>query len=265
MNVALIGYGAIGQHLVKALTPEESARISHLLVRPRRVAEIRGQVAEEIKIVSGAAEIGAPIPELAIEVAGQDAVAEHGAAILLRGIDLVIVSVGTLADPILYDRLRGAAAKGGAKLLIPAGAVAAIDGLAAAREGGLDWVTYTSRKPPLAWKGTPGEDICDLDALDEAVQLFEGRADDAALLYPKNANVAATVALAGAGFERTKVRLIADPEAPGNIHQIEAAGAFGRFAIELEGRPLPGNPRTSSLTAFSVLRAIRNRAGLVEI
>lgn len=73
------------------------------------------------------------------------------------------------------------------------------------------------------------------------------------------------MALAGLGFEKTQVRLLADPTARGNHHCIEAEGAFGSFTIEIEGQPLPGNPRTSSLTAFSVLRAIRNRAGPVEI
>jgi aspartate dehydrogenase len=264
LNVLLIGHGAIAQEVLKRLDPDEPARVAAILVREHRLAETRAALPEAIEVVSSLDDLRA-LPDLAAECAGHAGVVDHGAAVLRRGIDLIVISIGALADKALYGELAAAAADGGAKLLLPAGAVAGADALAAARVGGLDRVVYASRKPPRAWKGTPGEDVADLDNLESETVLFEGAADEAAKLYPQNANVAATIALAGAGFDATSVRLIADPQAPGNIHQVHAEGTFGAFDIEVRGKTLPDNPKTSALAAYSVVAAIRRRAAAIEV
>ena len=264
MNVLLIGYGAISQEVLKHIGPHEPARITGVLVRPARLGETRAALPDNIEVVADLDDLRT-VPDLAAECAGHQAVAQHGAEILRRGIDLVVISIGSLSDPALYDELSRAAIDGRAKLLLPAGAVAGADALAAARVGGLTRVTYTSRKPPAAWKGTPAENEHDLAAMTEETILLEGKADEAARLYPQNANVAATIALAGAGFDHTDVRLIADPAAGGNIHQLHVEGAFGEFDMEIRGKPLPDNPKTSTLAAHSVIHTIRNKAGAIEI
>lgn len=264
MNVMLIGYGAISREVLKHIGADEPARISAILVRPARLDETRAGLPDDIEVVADLDDL-CVVPDLAAECAGHRAVAQYGAEILRRGIDLVVISIGSLSDRALYDDLARAAIEGRAKLLLPAGAVAGADALAAARVGGLTRVTYTSRKPPAAWKGTPAEKEHDLASMTEETQLLEGAADEAARLYPQNANVAATIALAGAGFDKTEVRLVADPDARGNIHQLHAEGAFGEFDIVIRGKPLPDNPKTSTLAAHSVIHAIRNKAGVIEI
>ncbi len=77
--------------------------------------------------------------------------------------------------------------------------------------------------------------------------------------------MAGAVALAGLGFENTEVELVADPESPGNVHEIEVEGTAGRFAISLQGRPSRTNPKTSALAALSVARALLNLDATIVI
>ena len=200
-----------------------------------------------------------PLPEVAlvVEAAGHAALASYGPEAVARGQDLLIASVGALADPELEERLFAAAAAGAGRIILPAGALVGIDALAAAREGGLDTVTYTAHKPAATL--VPDRRLTGPEVI------LDGTAREAARAFPKSSNVAATVALAGIGFERTRVQVIADPELTTNRHTVTAHGAFGSFEARVDGLPLPDNPRSSSLTAMSLLRAIRNRAAAVVV
>ena len=131
----------------------------------------------------------------------------------------------------------------------------------AAKVGTLRNVTYVGRKPPSGWKGSPAEAKLDLDDLSPGEHVhFDGTARDAATQYPKNANVAAAVALAGVGFDDTRVLLIADPALDENVHEVRAAGDFGQFSFEIRGNALPDNPRSSALAAMSVVAVVEREA-----
>lgn len=201
-----------------------------------------------------------PQVPLLVEVAGHRGLAEYGERALAQGSDLIVASIGALADATLHDRITAASGPPGSgrgRLFLPAGALGAIDALAAAREGGLRRVVYTARKPAAIL-------AADANFSGETV-LLNGTAREAALAFPKSSNVAATVALAGLGFDKTEVRVIADPTLNSNIHIVEAEGAFGSFTFRIEGLPLPDNPRSSSLTAMSILRAVCNLGSAIVI
>jgi aspartate dehydrogenase len=252
---AVVGYGAITREIVKVMAGRgDLGRLTGVLGKPAQLAQRRAEAAGRFPVVDDAAALCAGRPAVVLECAGHGGIAAHGAAVLGAGIDLVVCSVGALADPGLAAALRRAAA-GRARILIPAGAIAGIDGLIAARTAGLAAVTYTSIKPPPAWRGTPAERILDLDAVAAATPFFAGTAREAARDYPQNANVGATVAFAGLGLDRTRVRLVADPAAAGPLGIIEADGAFGRFRFEILAYAAPDNPKTSLLTAHSMLAA----------
>ena len=122
---------------------------------------------------------------------------------------------------------------------------------------------YTGTKPAMAWDGAPGAQGIDLAGLATAVAIFEGTAAEAARLFPRNANVAASVALAGLGMQETRVCLVADPAGSTNRHALEAEGSFGRLSLELENAPLPENPKTSALAASSLVQAIRRQTSAI--
>ncbi len=259
MNIILIGYGAIACHVARSLAAgSPPVKIGWVLCREGRKEAAAQALGSGVIPVNSVDEIAQPV-DLALECGGHAALGQHGPGLLARGIDVITVSNGALADNDLAIRLDQAAREGDAVLELVSGAIGATDAIAAASTGTISKLVYRGRKPPASWKGSPAEQLLDLDNLDRPECHFAGTAREAALRYPKNANVAATVALAGSGLDKTEVELIADPGVSGNIHEIELVGDFGEMSFTINGNPLPGNPKSSALTAMSVVAAVHRR------
>jgi aspartate dehydrogenase len=261
-QLMMIGYGAMAQEVAKHLPPELS--LHWVLVPARSVAAVQARLGTAIQVISSVAQCDGQ-PDFVIEVAGQSALREHAEQILQRGWSLGVISVGALTDSALYERLQATAEHYQAKLHLLAGAIAGIDGLAAAKIGGLHKVLYQGRKSPRSWQGSAAEQMIDLAHVTVATTFFRGTAREAAAKFPANANVAATIALAGLGMDDTMVELMVDPSIQQNKHTLFAEGAFGELQIEMMGQPLASNPKTSTLAALSVVRACRNYLLAVQV
>lgn len=271
VRIGLIGLGTIGKSLAQAITENlaGNATLEAVLVRPANLEPARLFLTDlglDPLLSSDPEEFFEAGTTLVVEAAGQEAVRLYGSEALMTGRDLLVCATGAFTDDSLFEGLAGLARQYGRRLIIPSGAIGGIDALASAALAGLDEVSVITRKPPLAWVGTAAEESFDLAAIRaEAVCLFEGPAREAVRKFPQNVNVAATLACAGVGLDRTTVRIYADPTINRNYHEIHFSGRSGSFKIEICGNPSPDNPRTSALTAYSVIKTIRNLTSPVII
>ena len=247
VTLGLIGYGTIAREIVSAF-PQGSVRWVALLRE--------GACPALPPNVGAVTQLDALIgirPRAVVEAAGQEAVAAYAPALLEAGIPTVIASVGALSDPGLAARLAEASRSGGARFVLPSGALGGLDYLRAIAALPDARVRYTSRKPPAAWAAELAS--AGLSADNGAITLFEGAPAEAARLYPRNLNAAFAVALA-AGAGKVTVRVVADPKAAGNTHEIEAESAAGTASFRFVNAPSPGNPKTSALTALSLVATL---------
>ena len=136
-------------------------------------------------------------------------------ALLDAGIGVVVLSAGALVDDDLREaRGAGRRAARGALLYVPSGGIGGLDALKTACLAGVDEVSIQVAKPPAAWKGirVRGSTAAStLDAAERPRTLFEGPAREGVPHFPQNVNIAAVLALAGIGMDRTRLKVVADP------------------------------------------------------
>jgi aspartate dehydrogenase len=75
--------------------------------------------------------------------------------------------------------------------------------------------------------------------------------------FPANVNIAAVLSLAGIGFDRTHLKVVADPALRFNTHFITVRGRTGTIELRFESVPSPDNPKTALLACYSALAAFR--------
>jgi aspartate dehydrogenase len=266
-TVGLFGCGTIGNKLAGAFA--DGTVHAELSVAYDRNPPRREQVADLFDDPPVLAEAPAELLEadLVVEAADQSAVGEIAVRTLESGTDLMLLSVGALADKNLRSDVMAAVETGG-DLYFPSGAIAGLDAVkAAALTGDLEVVSLTTTKNPAGLEGAPylEEKDVDLSDLDEATTVFSGPASKAAAAFPSNINVAMALSLAGIGPESTEVRIVADPLEENNVHHIEATGGMGEIETTVRNVPSPRNPKTSYLAALSAFEQLRGLPADVSV
>ncbi|MDI6847662.1 MAG: DUF108 domain-containing protein, partial [Candidatus Bathyarchaeia archaeon] len=132
------------------------------------------------------------------------------------------------------------------KIHIPSGAIGGLDAISSAAIAGIDEVVLTTRKNPKA---------LDMDNKEEKI-VYEGCAEEAVRRFPREMNVAATLALTTQP-EKVRVQVISDPKVDKNVHEIKIKWKYGDMQLKFVNDPHPENPRTSALAAWSAIKLLK--------
>lgn len=256
LDVGIAGMGTIGRAVARAIDGGEvRARLVGITSRDLdRARDFAGSLRQSPPVLP-LAEV-ADRADLVVEAATGHALEAIAPAVLGRGKDLMILSVGGLLAHPEWVRL---AEEKGCRIHVPSGAIAGLDGVKGACAGRVDRVMIETRKPPKGLAGAPYllERGIDLDALQAETVIFEGPAAEACQGFPANVNVSAALSLAGLGPDKTTVRIIAVPGGTRNMHTISVEGEFGRFQVEIAGVPSDTNPRTGKLSYLSAIACLQ--------
>jgi len=242
-KIGLIGIGAIGSFLAKRL----GGRVAWVCDADQEFArkQLRRLGLKARFVKKPERGVG-----LVVECASQNAV-----PLLLRTLeyaDGVILSVGALRNGSLRRRLEAVARRHGRRIIVPSGAIGGLDAIKSCQPRE---VVLETRKPPASLgrrDRKPGV-------------IFDGSARLACKKLPKNVNVSAILALAGIGFEKTRVRVVSDPGMKKNLHRVLVKAVAGNYEFVFENKALKENPRTSALAAFAALRVIEELDSPLQI
>jgi aspartate dehydrogenase len=256
LSVGIAGLGSIGMAVAQALDAHiPGLRLCAVSARDPKKTQQRLATLKTTPLAVALPEL-ATHADVIVECLPASAYDEVTRPAVEAGCILVTLSSGALlARPDLIARAR----QTGARIIVPSGGILGLDALKAAAESEIHSVTLTTRKPPSSLVGAPYliEHDISVDPLTTPKLVFRGNAREAAAAFPANANVAATLSLAGIGAEKTEVEIWADPDARRNMQHVRVRSSAADFEIQLATHPLPHNPRTGSLTPKSVIATLR--------
>ena len=238
-TVGIIGCGAIGTLIAQAVE-QRIVKCDKLILydyNKEKAELLKKSLQFPAAVVSSVDEMLRLRPTVIVEAASQQAAREYVSRIVAAGVDLIVMSTGALLDLNVQSR----------KVHVPSGAIGGLDAIASATLAGIDEVILTSRKNPKALEMENKE----------AKIVYEGNAEEAARLFPREMNVAATLALT-VKPANVRVRVISDPSVQRNTHEIQVKWKFGDMFLQFSNEPHPENPRTSALAAWSAIKLLQS-------
>jgi aspartate dehydrogenase len=257
LRLAIAGTGAIGLAVASRIDAGAIAglRLSAVSVRDRENAARKLKDFSTIPEIVGLSEL-AEHAEVIVECAPASLFLDVARPAIERGRIFIPLSVGVLLDHMdLVEKAR----QTGARIIVPTGALLGLDAVKAVAQGHVKAIRMITRKPPAGLNGAPYlvEHGISVDGLIGAKKVFAGSAREAARGFPANVNVAAALALAGIGPERTEVEIWADPGITRNTHTIIVEADASNFTMTIENVPTEENPSTGKITALSVIATLR--------
>jgi aspartate dehydrogenase len=238
-TVGIIGCGAIGTLIAEAVERKLVACDELILYdhNEKKAEKLKSSLRFPVTVVASLDEMLRLKPKVIVEAASQQAAREYVSRILVEDIDLIVMSSGALLGLNVQS----------SKLHVPSGAIGGLDALSSAALAGIDKVVLTSRKNPRALELNNKE----------AKIVYEGTAEEAARLYPREMNVAATLALT-VKPAKVKVQVVSDPAVQRNTHEFRVKWRFGEMFLRFANDPHPDNPHTSALAAWSAIKLLQS-------
>lgn len=252
-KVGIAGVGALGTIVAKAL--------------------INGMDGYELHAISNLDPVDLNIPNVGFETLIEqcDVIVECLPASAARDLakmtmtkDKTLILISSCAL-VLYPELHDLAKNAAGRIIVPSGALSGLDAVSAMAADKITESKIISSKPPKGFKNAPYivENKIDIDTIQKRFMIFSGNVFDAAKAFPANVNVAASLALAGIGPEKTQVEVWADPDAKGNSHEIIVSGPGSIVRAKIENVPDPSNPKSSMQAGYSIVAALKKRKSAI--
>ncbi|WP_430426342.1 aspartate dehydrogenase domain-containing protein [Maribacter litoralis] len=254
MRIAIIGFGNIGKYLAEWIGNNPSYELSYIVARKdidqEKIGfnqaiqcrkEITPDLIEDVDII--------------IECANKDVVTQllKFPEIDRTGLKLIMISTGGLYEnKMVLEELKNC------EVILPVGAIAGLDAIKAVNDE-ITSIQLKTTKHPKSLEGAPffENSTINLSAITTSQTIWEGKVSEAVAQFPKNINVAASIYFASK-CEDLVIKIVADPKATSNMHEITCEGGFGKISTRTENKPSPNNPKTSFLAVKSVVSVLRN-------